>query len=112
MGYYTRYSLTWHEVMTDYSADISKAIAASETELSMAVDCEGDTVEDCKWYDHEKDMREFSKKFVGVVFILHGVGEGRLDDTPDIWNKYFCDGKMQVCRAKISFDPFNSKLFI
>jgi hypothetical protein len=111
MGYCTRYSLTWKEIFTDSREAIGKYIAAQE-EMSIALDLDGSCYEVCKWYDHEKDMREMSKKFVGVVFTLHGEGEGRGGDQPDFWNKYFLDGKMQVARCKITYPMFNQRLLI
>lgn len=60
-----------------------------------------------KWYDHEKQMREISKKFPTALFTLSGVGE----ETGDIWNEYYLKGKMQKETAEIVIDPFDkSKL--
>lgn len=60
-----------------------------------------------KWYEHEKDILAISRRFPKILFILEGEGE----DSGDIWKKYFKNGKIQVCKAKITFDEFDeSKL--
>lgn len=53
----------------------------------------------CKWYDHENVMKEVSKRFPGVLLVLSGVGE----EYPDIWRKYFLDGKMVRVNAELHF---------
>lgn len=53
-----------------------------------------------KWYNWEKHMREFSKKFPTICFKLHGEGE----ESGDIWDAYFLNGKCQVKKAKIIID--------
>lgn len=63
--------------------------------------------DECKWYDHEEDMILLSQEFPNVLFKLHGEGE----ENGDIWDKYFMDGKMQYCPAKVQCAPFDrSKL--
>jgi hypothetical protein len=64
----------------------------------------GKGVAQCKWYDHESDMRAISAKHRGVVFTLHGEGE----EGGDLWNKYFLNGKMQTAFARIEYDSFDS----
>ena len=64
-------------------------------------------LDECKWYEHEADMRALSSKFPDVLFTLDGVGE----EHPDIWRKFFVNGKMQKCDATLVFDQFDeSKL--
>lgn len=59
----------------------------------------------CKWYDHDSDMKEYSSlpQNKNILFTLSGEGE----ENTDIWLKYYKAGKVQECRAKIHFDPFD-----
>ena len=59
----------------------------------------------CKWYEHNTDMMEISKKYPNVVFVLHGEGE----EAGDLWNAYYKNGKMQKCKGKITYDDFDEK---
>ncbi|WP_339273795.1 hypothetical protein MKY59_21615 [Paenibacillus sp. FSL W8-0426] len=99
MGYYTDYKLSF----TPKSAEIKSAIEDDEN-LAFAV---GEQSDSCKWYEHEEDMRAFSKRFPDVLFELTGEGE----ESGDLWRKYFKNGKMQNCSAIITYEPFDeSKL--
>jgi len=64
--------------------------------------------ENTKWYEHEEDMRGLSARYPNVLFTLHGNGE----ETGDVWYKYFLDGKMQHCPAKMSFDEFDKEKLV
>jgi beta-glucanase (GH16 family) len=57
----------------------------------------------CKWYDHERHVAMISKKYPNVVFKLIGEGE----ESGDMWAKYFKNGMIQVCKAKITYDEFD-----
>jgi hypothetical protein len=59
--------------------------------------------EPCKWYEHEDDMRKFSQLYPFILFELSGEGE----ESGDIWKKYFLNGKMKICSARIEFEPFD-----
>lgn len=95
MGYSTDYRLTMTPDLSEVSEELDNSDFAYAFEDS------------CKWYDHETDMRVFSKRFPDVLFELSGEGE----EAGDIWRKYFRDGKMQSCPGEITFEPFDeSKL--
>lgn len=111
MGYYTSYTLSWDCGNSKTTWDeVSKEIKSRQNEgqiLFHGEDGGGDNAEPCKWYEHEKDVAEFSKLYPDVLFELDGAGE----DKGDIWRKYFLNGKVQVCEAKITYPKFNkSKL--
>jgi len=95
MGYYTTHKLeiiSGDDYVTDYKAEISKSTGYA--------DCFS---EEIKWYEHEKDMRNFSEKHPGVLFKLSGEGE----DNGDIWVEYYKNGKMQRCKADIVIEGYN-----
>lgn len=96
MGYYTQYSLT-----SDHP-ELENEMKVSLRELS-GYGFSFDYNEPCKWYDHEKDMKELSKKYPEVRFMLDGEGE----ESGDLWIKYFKAGKMQFCPAKITYEEFD-----
>ena len=101
MGYTTTYTL---EVKTG-NTDLISELRATCDEAMYAIDDCGETEESCKWYDHEKDMKAFSKEHPEAVFKLAGIGE----EQPDMWIKYFCNGRMQVCNAVITYDDYDYK---
>lgn len=89
MGYYTAYKFNVtgadpYEVETEI-----KKISGYSSFI--------DTV---KWYNHELDVAEVSKKFPDAVICVSGIGE----EYPDIWKKWFKNGKMKMARARIEFD--------
>lgn len=105
MGYNTSYNLTLRNEGDRFYA-IVEALKEKEV-VGYALDDFLETYDSVKWYDHEQDMKEVSKQFPDIIFELHGEGE----DTGDIWDKYFKNGKIQVCRAEIVIPPFDeSKL--
>lgn len=105
MGYYTYYSL---EVLgTDNVDEIIDELREFSVGASYAIDNLGDSQGSEKWYDNEKDMKEFSKKHPEVLFKLKGDGE----ETDDNWVQYFKNGKTQFCMGEIVYKEFDeSKL--
>ena len=95
MGYYTRYSIKHDEINPAVTDVIDEA-------LEKIWDGYSPFDEECKWYEHEDDMKEFSKRFPNVLFTLSGEGE----EAGDIWKKYFKNGKVQVSKARIIVDDF------
>lgn len=58
-----------------------------------------------KWYEHEEEMKDISKKFPAAIFKLSGEGE----NAGDLWIKYFKNGKMQECPGQIIYEEYNEK---
>lgn len=108
MGYYTRYELKvmapeGEEVyFTDQITGLDDALDAENSSsygpLSMMNEWGP-----CTWYTHEEEMARFSLLFPSLLFALMGEGE----DPGDLWVKYFKNGCCQVCKAEITFPPFN-----
>ena len=65
----------------------------------LCLDCD----DEARWDDNEEEMLELSQEFPDVLFKLHGEGE----ESGDIWDKYFMNGKMQYCPAEIICPPFD-----
>lgn len=94
---------------------IENVVVTSEMVISEFVDSydyakyaltkTGHTSEPCKWYDHNEELAEFSKKYPTWLFILFGEGE----ESGDIWKRYYLNGKVQEAVAKITFDEFDEK---
>jgi flavoprotein len=105
MGYCTCYSLSLKSVDQDEAYTILEDLAKDCEDAKYALDDEGKTNESVKWYDHEKDLKEFSKKYPEVLFELSGEGE----ESDDIWKKYFLNGKVQLCSAQIIFPEFDPR---
>ena len=90
--------------------DLTKLVAdyitkQTSEEKYFGFEPDGSSSDSCKWYEHEDDMKVMSKDFPEVLFTLHGEGE----ESGDIWNKYFLNGKVQVCKAEIKIDKFDPK---
>lgn len=59
--------------------------------------------EECKWYDHDEDMRRFSKLHPDLVFTLMGEGE----NNEDIWKAVYVNGKGKRVKARIVFEEIS-----
>lgn len=102
MGYYTSYTL---EVI-EGDEGLIELFRQSDGEAVYAIGNDVSSYEDIKWYGHEKDLKRFSAQYPEALFKLSGTGE----ESPDIWIKYFRNGKVQFCKAMITFDEFNANL--
>lgn len=99
MGYYTRHNL---EIIKGCTGLISE-LRDSCDDAKYSFGDDGRCEESTKWYSHEEDLISFSKKHPEAIFLLHGEGEENLD----VWREYYKNGRVQVCKAIISFDDFN-----
>lgn len=117
MGYNTRYSLeiegaTYKEEVTgeDVNGNTVTILVTKNTDLEtlkkeISKESGYDYVfsDECKWYDHDDDMKNFSKKYPDVLFILSGEGE----EPGDLWKTYYKNGKMQTAEAVITYEAFD-----
>lgn len=113
MGYYTRYNITAYNYKDDRKkkiVEIDDSLLSFEEDEQVFVDDIKSIVgylpteDSCKWYNHEEDMVTLSQKHPTVLFKVHGEGEV----SGDIWDKWFLNGKKQICNAEIvipDFDP-------
>ena len=97
MGYYTDFSLSHDSDIND------EEIADNLTKISgykLNHDLE---LYQSKWYSWNNDMLSLSKMFPDVLFTLNGVGE----EHGDIWRAFIKNGKMQVSKAVLMYEPFD-----
>jgi len=96
MGYYTTYDISAN------STEIQDAIE-KKSEYSFY----GGFASDVKWYDWRTDCSDVSLRFPDELIIVEGDGE----EQSDQWKAYFKNGKSQICKAIVTFEPFDeSKL--
>jgi hypothetical protein len=95
MGYYTSYELN---VIDDkVNLEDHKVGIGEVSDYGNPFD------EPNKWYDHEDDMRAYSKAFPDLVFELTGDGE----EAGDNWREYYKAGKVQRCAGIIIYPVFD-----
>lgn len=109
MGYYTSYTLEVESFESSYidELEVIDEFRNKYDNAGYALSKKGDTEESCTWYDHEKDLLEFSKLYPFIKFTLKGEGE----EAGDLWIKYFIAGVVQDCRPTITYPEFDPKLF-
>jgi hypothetical protein len=99
MGYYTYYELSIKKGDDNLISEFIK----SNVDAPFALDSSGYSRQECRWYNHENDLKEFSLKYPETLFELKGEGE----EHSDSWIKYIQNGKCQTCRGIITFDDFD-----
>ena|ERR1035437_5577262 len=105
MGYCTQYNLCTSAGIPGVVVpeDIISQFRNQCEGAEYAIDDGGGCSESCKWYDHEKNLVDFSLKHKDVLFTLDGTGE----DNDDSWILYVQSGKSQLCNGRIVYDEFD-----
>lgn len=104
MGYYSYFTMSVIEGAThDEGLEIINEFREENEYANLALGEDGYPDGHMKWYDHEEELKEFSKKHPDKLFQLSVEGE----ENGDMSEKYFKNGKMQVCKAEISFPPYD-----
>ena len=116
MGYYTNYELTIQGTgerwVTGVDAQLNKVrvnIGVDHDEVKKElVEIVGyNPFEDsCKWYDNDVNMREISRRYPDLLFVLTGQGE----EPNDMWRCYHKAGKRQREQAKVEYGAFDPAL--
>lgn len=114
MGYYTNYSIQGENRENDPDSDVDvtfesilETLRQENEEARYAFDESGDCNNNCKWYNAQSELVEFSKNYPGWLFTVRGEGE----ETGDMWVWYIMNGKVQEAPAIITYDEFDeSKL--
>lgn len=106
MGYYTRHELVieGHENPELLIEELRELYEYAR----YALEEDGSTGDECKWYESESDLRAFSKYYPGVLFTLFCHGE-----DGERWVYYVKDGKSYSgsCEVTIVYESFDeSKL--
>lgn len=102
MAYNTDYSLVIIEPKRISTLEIVEHLRGWCAQAQYAIGDSGETNESASWYEHESDMKVFSRQFPEHVFILDGVGE-----DGEHLRKYFKNGKMQSASPVVTYEPFD-----
>jgi hypothetical protein len=100
MGYYTEYRF---EVLNNAGyedGELIDALRESSEDAFDALDNDGNTHQDTKWYEWKEDLVKFSEHYPEAVFCLHGVGE----NSDDIWRAFIQNGTVEMQTADIVFE--------
>jgi hypothetical protein len=86
------------------SIEVIEQLRRECSEASYALAADGSTHEAARWYEHEADLRAFSRQYPHLLFTLRGEGQ----DNTDIWALYVVNGKSHKARAQIMIPPFDA----
>lgn len=102
MGYYTDFEI---EVISG-EEDLDRNVFAQELTEKSTYDWDEDLVlGGAKWYDWKEDMLAVSLLYPNVLFRLSGNGE----ESGDMWQCYFRDGKYQFCQSIVTYEHFDER---
>lgn len=93
MGYMTDH--TFEEPLSEEQVEALENITGYSHE-------EGGDLYDAKWYEHQENMKEFSKLYPDQLFQLNGEGE----ESGDIWREFYKNGKSFFQQPKIVYEEF------
>lgn len=103
MGYYTDFEL---EIVSG-EEHVDRTILAQELSEISTYAFDEEFWLNAKWYDFMEDMKKVSLLYPNTLFRLNGNGE----ESGDMWQCYYKDGKSQFCKSIITYEPFDeSKL--
>jgi hypothetical protein len=102
MGYYTAFNMSVVSKIPE-NRNLIQEFRQVSTGAEYALDMGGGSKTETKWYNWEEDLRKFSAKFPNVLFLLEGEGE----ENGDLWKAYFKGGKMQLCKAEVTYPKYD-----
>ena len=86
MGYYTQYTLKAYHPKGQglgLPVPVDATLLKGCPGYNYAINYDGDTLSEVKWYDYDADMKDFSKLHPELIFELSGKGE----EDGDFWRK-------------------------
>lgn len=108
MGYYTRFSLELAGgSLNDFETEaISRGFSSLNEIIVKELGSYDPFEQECKWYDHDKDMLKISKKHPNALLLLSGEGE----ESGDFWKTYYRNGKMVRIEPEVVWPVFNETM--
>ena len=99
MGYYTQHQLQ----VINGDSDLIRQFREENENAKYAMDDEGYTQNECKWYESDNDMKAFSQKHPDALFQLDGVGE----ENDDVWRQWWQNGKCQTTKGVLVYEKYD-----